>query len=141
MEEVRLTFRRLDFEKKRVHLLSLKANALAMQCTRCSCALATCRVSFHIDDHLYPIVYFNLKVKSNELCFMLLFLFQNSISTLVTAVAPIFGFQHDKAQHNEDNDDDDNDYFCNSYLFAQVRRCEFIISQNQFCLKRKSNAF
>ena len=58
---------------------------------------------------------------------MLLFLFQNSISTLVTAVAPIFAFQHDKIQYDEDNDEDDNDYWCNS-------------NQSWWCLKSKINA-
>ena len=97
-----------------MHLLSLKANALEMQCngkgcTKCSYVLATLSSILMIISTPF-IVCFNLKFKSNELCFMLLFLFQNSISTLVTAVAPIFGFQHDKVQYNEDNDDDDNDY-------------------------------
>ena len=48
----------------------------------------------------------NLKFESNELCFVL-FLFQNSISTPVTGVASIFGFNH--VQLNDDGDKGDDD--------------------------------
>ena len=82
----------------------------------------------------------NLKFESNELCFGLL-LFQNSISTPVTGVASIFGFNHvelnDDGDDGADDDDGDGDVEDNDdeeadYVLAEVSSHEVHLPKTNF---------